>query len=132
MPVNHRQAIVVGAGPVGLTIAINMAKLGIDVLVLKRGPGIGQSPQATSYQACVLAEIVEQAFMKDVKKKSFANDVLSFWVPDGTKKRRAAYASKKDGGKHFPTGLNCGQPILTTTIYFSNKKLTLYHKRTPQ
>lgn len=115
-PPNHYPIIIVGAGPVGLTTAINVAKLGVKLLLVERGDGIDQSPRATSYQPCVLAEMYESGILEDVKSKSVVNDVLSFWIGDGPEKHRLATVKKAEGGDIFPTGINCGQPILAETI----------------
>jgi 2-polyprenyl-6-methoxyphenol hydroxylase-like FAD-dependent oxidoreductase len=113
---NHFTTIIVGAGPVGLTTAINLARLGIQVLVLERGQGIDQSPRATSYQPCVMAEMEETGILEDVKKKAMINNVLSFWIGSGPEKKQVAYVEKMEGGEKFPAGINCGQPILAQTI----------------
>ena len=113
---NHFATIIVGAGPVGLTTAINLARLDVQVLVLERGQGIDQSPRATSYQPCVMAEMEETGILDDVRRKSVINDVLSFWIGTGPEKKRVTYVEKKEGGDKFPSGINCGQPVLTQTI----------------
>ena len=112
----HWPVIVIGSGPVGLFTAINLAQLGAKTLVLERGDGIDQTPRATSYQPCVMAEMVECGILEDVKKKSMVNNIISFWVGRGPEKERVSYVEKLEGGKLFPAGLNCGQPILTQTI----------------
>lgn len=113
----HYPVIIVGAGPVGLMTAINLARLGVKVCVIERGPGMDQSPRATSYQPCVMAEMHECGILEDVKKKSVVNNILSYWVGQGPEKTRVAYVEKLEGGQHFPSGINCGQPVLTETIH---------------
>lgn len=113
---NHFDVIVVGAGPVGLLTAINLASRGIKLAVLERGNGIDQSPRATSYQPCVMAEMEETGILEDVKKKAMVNNILSFWKGSGPQKERVAYVEKLEGGDVFPSGLNCGQPVLTGII----------------
>ena len=44
----HWPAIVVGAGPTGLTLACLLARYGIDVLVIERNPQTVQEPRAVS------------------------------------------------------------------------------------
>lgn len=112
----HYPVIIVGAGPVGLTTAINLCRLGIKTAVVERGPGIDHSPRATSYQPCVMAEMQECGILEDVKKKSMVNNILSYWIGEGPKKKRVAYVEKLEGGKHFSAGINCGQPVLAETI----------------
>lgn len=47
--VEHAQVLIIGAGPVGLFLALKLAKEGIDVLVLESEQQILQSPRATTY-----------------------------------------------------------------------------------
>lgn len=108
----HHQVIVVGAGPVGLTTATNLARLGVPVLVLERNHEVDQSPRAASYQPCAQAELLETGTYDDVKKESIINDVLSFWVQG----ERVAYVEKREGGKIFPAGINCPQPKLAQIL----------------
>ncbi|RFU29832.1 hypothetical protein B7463_g6491, partial [Scytalidium lignicola] len=109
---NHYSVVVAGAGPVGLTTAINMARLGVKVLIIERGEEIDQSPRAGSYQPCAMAELEETGTLDDVKKESVINNILTFWTSDGPNKKRLAYVEKMEGGKIFPAGINCPQPVL--------------------
>ncbi|PNS16809.1 hypothetical protein CAC42_4773 [Sphaceloma murrayae] len=63
-----------------------------------------------------MAEMQEAGILEDIKKKAMVNNILSFWIGDGPQKKRVAYVEKLEGGKIFPAGLNCPQPILTETI----------------
>lgn len=112
----HWPVIVIGAGPVGLFMTINLARVGVKTLVLEKGDGIDQSPRATSYQPCVMAEMHECGILEDVKKKSMVNDIISYWIGKGPRKERISFVEKLEGGKLFPAGINCGQPVLTQTI----------------
>lgn len=44
----HATVIIVGAGPVGLFIALKLAQKGIDVMILDSEPQVVQSPRATA------------------------------------------------------------------------------------
>lgn len=44
----HAQVIIVGAGPVGLFVALKLAKAGIDILVLEAEKTVLQSLRATT------------------------------------------------------------------------------------
>jgi 2-polyprenyl-6-methoxyphenol hydroxylase-like FAD-dependent oxidoreductase len=104
--------IVVGCGPVGLLVAINLARQNVPVLVLERSHQIDQSPRAASYQPCSQAELLETGALDDIRKESVINDIQSFWVG----KERVAYVAKKEGGKLFPAGINCPQPTLARIL----------------
>lgn len=111
-PSNHHPVIIVGAGPVGLTTAANLAKGGVPVLVLERSHQIDQSPRAASYQPCTQAEILETGAWDEVLAASVINDVLSFWI----KGEKVAHVEKKEGGTVFPSGINCPQPKLAEIL----------------
>jgi 2-polyprenyl-6-methoxyphenol hydroxylase-like FAD-dependent oxidoreductase len=104
--------IVVGCGPVGLLVAINLARQKIPVLILEGSYQIDQSPRAASYQPCSQAELLETGALEDIRKESVINDIQSFWVG----KERVAYVEKKEGGKLFPSGINCPQPTLARIL----------------
>jgi flavin-dependent dehydrogenase len=54
--IENAQVIIIGAGPVGLFLALKLAKAGVDVLVLEAEGQVSQSPRATTY-VCILAVI---------------------------------------------------------------------------
>ena len=108
----HHRVIVVGCGPVGLTTATNLARLGVPVLILERYHQVDQSPRAASYQPCAQAELLETGTLDDVKNESVINDVVSFWI----KGKKVAHVEKKEGGSIFPSGINCPQPKLAEIL----------------
>jgi 3-(3-hydroxy-phenyl)propionate hydroxylase len=110
--ISHFPVIIVGCGPVGLTTATNIAKQGIQVLVLERSDQVDQSPRAASYQPCAQAEFMETGTYDDIRKNSIINDVLTFWA-DGERK---AFVRKSEGGSIFPSGINCPQPKLAEIL----------------
>lgn len=55
--VEHAQVIVVGAGPVGLFLALKMVKAGINVLILEAEKGIVQSPRATTQVSTITQDL---------------------------------------------------------------------------
>lgn len=119
----HHPVTIVGCGPVGLTVATNLARLGVRVLVLERNAGVDQSPRASAYQPCAQAELLETGTLDDVKKAAVINDRLSYWI-DG---KRVAYVEKREGGDIFPAGINCPQPQLAEILL---KHLTTrYHSQ---
>lgn len=46
--VEHAQVVVVGAGPVGLFLALKLAKGGVDVMVIEAERQVSSSPRATT------------------------------------------------------------------------------------
>ncbi|KAK4948754.1 hypothetical protein LTR10_012759 [Elasticomyces elasticus] len=119
----HHPVIIVGCGPVGLTVAANLARLGVPVLVLERNAGVDQSPRASAYQPCAQAELLETGTLEDVKKEAIINDRLSYWID----KKRVAYVEKREGGQIFPAGINCPQPQLAAILL--RHLTTRYHSQ---
>ena len=60
--------LVVGAGPVGLLTALGLSRAGLDVTVLDREPGIGDSPRAISYLWIVFDALEELGLLDDVDR----------------------------------------------------------------
>jgi 2-polyprenyl-6-methoxyphenol hydroxylase-like FAD-dependent oxidoreductase len=104
--------VIVGAGPVGLITAVNLAKLNVPVLVLEKSHQVDQSPRAAVYQPCAQAELLESGTLDDVRKESVLNDVMTFWK----NKKRVASVEKTGGVDIFPAGLNCPQPKLAKIL----------------
>ncbi|SCO51007.1 related to 3-(3-Hydroxyphenyl)propionate 2-hydroxylase [Fusarium fujikuroi] len=109
---NFFPVIIVGAGPVGLITAVNLAKLNVPVLILERNHQVDQSPRAAVYQPCAQAELLESGTLDDVRKESVLNDVMTFWK----NKERVASITKTQDADVFPAGLNCPQPKLAKIL----------------
>ncbi|KIW35955.1 uncharacterized protein PV06_11724, partial [Exophiala oligosperma] len=69
----HAQVIVVGAGPVGLLLALKLAQAGIDVLILEAEKQVLQSPRATTYMPIVLTELEKVGLFEDIEKAGHKN-----------------------------------------------------------
>lgn len=48
LQIDHASVIIIGAGPVGLFLALKLAKAGIKVIVLEGEREVLQSPRATT------------------------------------------------------------------------------------
>ena len=110
------QVVVVGAGPVGLFAAISLARKGISVIVVEKESQINPSPRAIAYQACTLAEFWETGVYHDVEKVAAKNIALAWWKGKTPNKKRVAHIGKREGFQKFPSGLNCGQPMLAKVL----------------
>ncbi|KAF4555598.1 FAD-binding domain-containing protein 29 [Elsinoe fawcettii] len=71
--VPHIQVLIVGAGPVGLFLALKLVQVGVNVLVLEAESSIVQSPRATTYMPIVLNEMEKVGVYDDLEKAGFKN-----------------------------------------------------------
>lgn len=67
------EVIVVGAGPVGLLVALKLAKAGIEVTVIEQEKAISRSPRATTYAPIVLHELEKLGVYKDLELAGYKN-----------------------------------------------------------
>ena len=65
----QENVLVVGAGPVGLTIALGLARAGVDVTVVERGSALNTSPRAAVYHWCVVDYLAELGVLADAEER---------------------------------------------------------------
>ena len=103
--------LVVGAGPVGLTIALGLARAGVEVTVVERGSALNTSPRAAVYQWCVLDYLAELGVLADVEERGVRGRGLGMRRFDtGQRIRRSA--SVLDGYVAHPYTIHLGQDKL--------------------
>jgi 2-polyprenyl-6-methoxyphenol hydroxylase-like FAD-dependent oxidoreductase len=62
------EVIIAGAGPVGLLVALNIAKEGIAVTVLEMHPEVIQSPRAMAYGPAAVVELERAGIAEDCRE----------------------------------------------------------------
>ena len=77
--VQQPQVIVSGAGPIGLVTALGLARRGVSVTVLERGPGVSRSPRAMVYHNGVLPGLADLGVLADVEAAGVRATDLAFW-----------------------------------------------------
>ncbi|CVK98711.1 related to monooxygenase [Fusarium mangiferae] len=77
-------AIIVGAGPCGLLLALRLAKAGLEVRVLESGHKLDDQPRATHYSPEAVEELDKAGVLPDVQAQGFVPDGLCWRKPDGT------------------------------------------------
>lgn len=65
---SNMSVIVVGAGPVGLLVALRISKEGIPTTVIEALPEIEQSPRAMVYQPVAVKELDRAGILEDLRK----------------------------------------------------------------
>ncbi|EXJ67585.1 uncharacterized protein A1O5_09598 [Cladophialophora psammophila CBS 110553] len=71
--IENARVVIIGAGPVGLFLALKLAKAGVDVLVLEAEGQVSQSPRATTYMPIVLNELDKIGLYEDVLEAGYTN-----------------------------------------------------------
>lgn len=103
--------LVVGAGPVGLTSALGLARAGVEVAVVERGSALNTSPRAAVYQWCVLDYLAELGVLADAEERGVRGRGLGMRRFDtGQRIRRSA--SVLDGYVPHPYTIHLGQDKL--------------------
>jgi 3-(3-hydroxy-phenyl)propionate hydroxylase/6-hydroxy-3-succinoylpyridine 3-monooxygenase len=103
--------LVVGAGPVGLTIALGLARAGVGVTVMERGSTLNASPRAAVYQWCVLDYLAELGVLEDAEAHGVRGRGLGMRRFDtGQRIRRSA--SILEGYVPHPYTIHLGQDKL--------------------
>ncbi|MFT7287333.1 MAG: 3-(3-hydroxy-phenyl)propionate hydroxylase [Halieaceae bacterium] len=72
----QHQVVIVGAGPSGLAAAFFLAREGIDVLVLERGPGIVDDPRAATLHPPTLEIFAPSGVTEDILEQGI---VARYW-----------------------------------------------------
>ncbi|KAJ5356685.1 hypothetical protein N7517_011294 [Penicillium concentricum] len=68
---SQRNVLVVGAGPVGLAIALRLALAGIVADVVKKESRLGEEPRAVAYYASALITLDKMGVIPDIEKAGF-------------------------------------------------------------
>jgi 3-(3-hydroxy-phenyl)propionate hydroxylase/6-hydroxy-3-succinoylpyridine 3-monooxygenase len=103
--------LIVGAGPVGLTIALGLARAGVEVTVVERGSALNTSPRAAVYQWCVLDYLAELGVLADAEERGVRGTGLGMRRFDtGQRIRRSA--GILDGYVPHPYTIHLGQDKL--------------------
>jgi 3-(3-hydroxy-phenyl)propionate hydroxylase/6-hydroxy-3-succinoylpyridine 3-monooxygenase len=103
--------LVVGAGPVGLALALGLARAGIEVTVVERGSTLNASPRAAVYQWCVLDYLAELGVLADAEERGVRGRGLGMRMfGSGPRIRRSA--SILEGHVPYPYTIHLGQDKL--------------------
>ena len=87
-----KSVIIVGAGPVGLFLAYNLAKTGIEVTVLEREKAINDAPRAVGYYAASALALKDAGLYNKIRKEGFMVKGLCW---------RKRPVSDREGGKRL-------------------------------
>ena len=113
---NEKSVLIIGAGPVGLSLAVALINKGIKVEVYEEGATLNKEIRASTFHAKTLEMMDQWGVIDDVLANGNRVEKLQYW--DRQQKKLVAnfdYSILKDTTK-FPFRLQCPQHIYTRTI----------------
>jgi len=106
--------IIMGAGPVGLTLALGLLRQGFAVLVFEQRPALAIDPRATTIQPPTMEMLRDLGVLEAVEERSRKVDNLQYW--DWSSKQPELLAdvplAHLESQTSLPYRLNCAQPHL--------------------
>ena len=110
------EVVIVGAGPVGLIIALNLVKQGISVILLEQYHEVIQSPRAMAYGPAAVYELERSGIAQECRELGMDDtdyDFVMRWITIDNKPV-AALESRLLPAKYPP--VRCGQHLVAAVI----------------
>jgi len=108
------EVLIVGAGPVGLVIALMIAKEGINVTVIERFSEVIQSPRAMAYGPAAVNELERAGIADDCRKIGMEECDYTVEIRWITKDNKKICGFERPAGGHPP--VICGQHRVAEVI----------------
>ena len=108
--------LIAGAGPVGLSLALALARRGLAVRVREAQPGLGSEARASTWHPPTLEMLREWGVADAIVAKGFRVDRLQYWERE-TRTRVAEFEyARITGDTPFPFRLQCPQSAVTPIL----------------
>ncbi|BCX03115.1 MAG: pentachlorophenol monooxygenase [Candidatus Roseilinea sp.] len=110
------EVLIAGAGPVGLSLALGLARQGIPVRVFEAQPELSREARASTFHPPTLEMLDEWGAAQAIIAQGLRVDALQYWER-ATRERIAHFDyAHIAGDTPFPFRLQCPQSILTRTL----------------
>ncbi|MCB9675836.1 MAG: FAD-dependent monooxygenase [Alphaproteobacteria bacterium] len=111
--------VVVGAGPVGLSVALGLLRQGYHVLVFEQRSELADDPRGTTLQPPTLEMLQHLGVLEAIEARSRRVDRVQYWAWDAKRPERLAdldLGLLADDTPH-PFRLHCAQPDLCRELH---------------
>jgi 2-polyprenyl-6-methoxyphenol hydroxylase-like FAD-dependent oxidoreductase len=120
----------VGAGPTGFSLSLVLARAGIEVTLLDKGPTVDDQPRAAHHAAPGIQILRRSGVLEDVRSAGFLPKTMSWRKVDGTpivSIEDVAQWKSPDAMTVLPLGM-LGQVMLFHSKKYSNLSLKWSHQ----
>lgn len=113
---NTPPILIIGAGPVGLSLALALVRRGIRVQVFEALPELSGDIRASTFHAPTLEMFAEWGVVRQVLEQGYTVDRLQYWER-GTRELIAEFDyGLMAGDTPYPYRLQCPQHLLTRVL----------------
>ena len=113
---SNYSVLIVGAGPVGLSLATALGQLGIDTAVFEKDPELNNEIRASTLHPKTLEMFAEWGVVENVIANGNPVRQLMYWERESQKHIATFDYDIIKADTPFPFRLQCPQHILTRTL----------------
>jgi 2-polyprenyl-6-methoxyphenol hydroxylase-like FAD-dependent oxidoreductase len=108
--------LVVGAGPVGLVTALQLARAGVPVRVVEAEATIGTSPRAAVYHSPVVERLHRLGLLADLKQIGVTKRAYHYWNIEHEPLGYLSFDALRPEDTRYPFNLHLGQADLAAVV----------------
>jgi 2-polyprenyl-6-methoxyphenol hydroxylase-like FAD-dependent oxidoreductase len=108
--------LVVGAGPVGLVTALQLARAGIPVRVVEAEAMVGTAPRATVYHSPVVERLDRLGLLPDLKQIGVTKRAYHYWNIEHELLGHLSFDALRPEDTRYPFNLHLGQADLAAVV----------------